>query len=410
MMLEGLTVSRLIPKDTLLGLVTGAYKLHGGVVRDMGGRIVAHLAMPASSAMSLMPGLGWISEAFQTYQLQQLGLSLSRVETTLGAVFKLSAAATATAGLGVVVSVLGFAFLNRKLGELDARLGRIEQLARKTNRLLEAMQHGQLKAAMDNLRHASETRDPRTRSDLLLLSKDQFGQLTHQYARLWRDATTLEELRAVDESHWLAMVGHALATSELGMGRAAAADFAAHRADWRHAARQYVQLRVLRDNPERLLHHRYVGTLPAADLVDLLDFCDNNTRGIARVDELRVRAAQASILQLPSFDDEAELLSLARSLTAKDAQLDSFEAHLTYLADLDMSALAFQRRVDELRRDIDADEPVWIHQVQAVTQVQPADHREGLPDSSVQRTKPPLLRRMLQSLGLSKPAHSTSAN
>lgn len=45
--LDALTVSRMIPKETVLGRVSGACTLHGSVVQGAGGQIVAHLAMPA---------------------------------------------------------------------------------------------------------------------------------------------------------------------------------------------------------------------------------------------------------------------------------------------------------------------------------------------------------------------------
>ena len=64
--LDGLSVARAIPKEALLGLISGSYSLHGGVVRDVGGRIVAHLAMP-STMVSAIPGMGWVADAFQSY-------------------------------------------------------------------------------------------------------------------------------------------------------------------------------------------------------------------------------------------------------------------------------------------------------------------------------------------------------
>jgi hypothetical protein len=68
-MVDIFSVSRVIPKDTMLGLITGAYSLHGGVVRDLGGRIVAHLATPATG-LNLVPGLNWVADAFLSSTLK----------------------------------------------------------------------------------------------------------------------------------------------------------------------------------------------------------------------------------------------------------------------------------------------------------------------------------------------------
>ena len=62
----GLTVARNIPVETWAGIATGLYKLHGGVVRDLSGRIIAHLALPASTALSAVPGLGLLGSAINT--------------------------------------------------------------------------------------------------------------------------------------------------------------------------------------------------------------------------------------------------------------------------------------------------------------------------------------------------------
>ena len=46
----GLTVARAIPYEHLAGLLSGSLTVHGGVIRDAGGRIVSHLVLPGASA------------------------------------------------------------------------------------------------------------------------------------------------------------------------------------------------------------------------------------------------------------------------------------------------------------------------------------------------------------------------
>ena len=41
--LTGFTLSRTLPDNAMLGVLSGAYKVYGGVVRNDAGHIVAHL-------------------------------------------------------------------------------------------------------------------------------------------------------------------------------------------------------------------------------------------------------------------------------------------------------------------------------------------------------------------------------
>lgn len=67
----GLTVLRQIPVEYLGGILTGAYSLHGGVIRDGGGRILAHLISGGATdaLLELIPGASTISSAIANGQL-----------------------------------------------------------------------------------------------------------------------------------------------------------------------------------------------------------------------------------------------------------------------------------------------------------------------------------------------------
>lgn len=357
--IDGITLSRVIPKDTLLGLLSGAYSLHGGVVRDMSGQIVSHLAVP-SGALSLMPGLGWIADAFQSYQLHTLGLTLNRVESKLGQVMQASMAATAFSGLGLVVSITGFVYLSRKLAAISETLGRIERNTNKTNHLLTAVQYGKLQSAMDNLRHAQSSTDPNTRHSLLMHSKQDFGSLLHEYQHLWSRLEDLEDLDVLESSWTLAMVGHGLATNELDMGSVSVQDFKTHRLEWQQMAREFCRNKVLKDNPQRLLLPRYVEDMPTAELIALLDFSHGTDKGVGWIDELRLRQGGESIFKWPSFGAESASLKLGRQLAAKDKVLDSIGAHFEFLHDQGLRSGAFLSTIQTLADGSPTDSAVWV--------------------------------------------------
>ena len=357
--LDALNVARLIPKETLLGLLSGANTLHGGVVRDMGGRIVAHLAMPAT-ATSLVPGLGWVADAFQTYQLAAIGLNLKRVESQVSSVLQLTTATTALAGLNLAVAVVGFAYLAKKLGEMNARLERVEKTTVKIKTILEAVQHSHLQTAIDSLRDASKASDAQTRHGLLLQSKQAFNQLVHQYQQLWKQEDSIEALEALDDCHTIAMVGVALSLNELGMGEQAHEEFARHRQTWQNLARGYCKDKVLRTDPQRLLHHRHLKSIPGDGLIALLDFANQSERGVGWLDELRRMDAKASILSVPSFGTEEATLQFARKLVAKDEVLDGYEAHFAFLGQHKIVAHEFDKRIEQATKQAQNDGPLWI--------------------------------------------------
>jgi hypothetical protein len=356
----GLEVARMIPKNTMLGLLSGAYKLHGGVVRDMGGRIVAHMAIP-STVVSLVPGLGWVAEAFQTYQLHEMGLVLNRVETQIGSLVKLTTATAAMSGLGVVVSVAGFALLYKQLGKLSETLNRIERNTKKTNSILEAVQYGKLQAAIDAYRRASETTDQSLRQSLLQTSQHDFNQLVHEYKQCWGKFQDLMEMQVLDDGYTLAMIGQGLALSDLGMTEAAAKEFGAHRLEWQHLARSHCRTDLLRTDPQRLLHHRYLHCLPAADLVRLLDFVEQADRGVGWLDELRQREAAAPVLRMPALASKDAEIEFAMRLVAKDDVLQGYEGHLQFLHEHGMRACDFQRQViEQSQGDSGYEGPLWV--------------------------------------------------
>jgi hypothetical protein len=330
----------------MLGLISGAYSLHGGVVRDMGGRIVAHLATPAMG-LGMAPGLGWVADAFQTYQLHELGLQVADVQKKLETVLSLTMATLTVSGLGLAVSLATLGIMSHKLGQVKAALDRIERSAKKTNNFLQAMSYGQLHAAFDGLALSSTAPQAQTRHDALVLARRDFGQLVHQYDHLWPRVETPEELAVLNDAYVLAMVGHSLALSELKSHDAALVEFARHRAQWRGHARDWCDSKVLKDDPHRLLHHRYLSTLPLAELIRLVDFARGEAKGVVRLDELRKGEADASVFRLPQRDEEAELMALARQMLAKDELLESYEAHFAFLNTQQMSASEFNRSVVE---------------------------------------------------------------
>lgn len=346
--LDAVSVSRMIPKDTLLGLLSGAYSLHGGVVRGAGGRIVAHLASPAGLT-SLFPGLGWVADAFQAYELHQLGFKVDKISQQISVATQLAQAGLAVSGLNLAVSMAGFLLINRKLDNIQVQLTRIEKDTKKTRQLLEAFKYAKLKAAYDTLRHG-QTGPLDQRSHCLHQAKRDFGQLVHTYQKLWQEEDDWSELQLLDDSYTMAMVGHALAANELGMHDIAAEDFSAQVAAWQRLARGFCGKEMLKDNPQRLLQATYVECLSGQDLFGVLDFVNGTDHGAQWLDTLRrEEASQRKGLLSGLFQadvvKERPAIELSKRLCAKHNLLEGYDAHLRFLSAQRLKASEFDAQV-----------------------------------------------------------------
>ena len=78
--LAGFTLSRAIPDNVMMGIITGAYKVYGGVVRNDSGQIVAHLVNAATSSnlLSLVSSpVSMVLSGVNTYQLHRIGADVT---------------------------------------------------------------------------------------------------------------------------------------------------------------------------------------------------------------------------------------------------------------------------------------------------------------------------------------------
>jgi hypothetical protein len=362
----GLTVARQIPIETLTGLASGMYSLHGGVVRDAGGRIVSHLVTSggATAISSLVPGLGLLGQALQGGQLWKIGKDVAAVQQTVNTVLNVSMAGTVLSGLGLVTSIAGFAYLSHRLNQVDKQLTDMAKDIKHIKQSQEGLHKSELQAAVDGARHAEEASDMALRKSMLIDSKREFNKLTHHYKQQWARCQTVPEIHAVNELYTLAILGYAMVCSDLGLRDAAAMDLRQNCQDWTMLARGHAKSIVLGAHPERFVGGDYVQKLPAKELVDLLDFAHDERRGIEWFDELRLNASKHSTLfgnlassapdslrkRLIKGDPEGSI-ELAKGLYARANVLDANVAHFEFLRDKQISAGNFQQQLENARQE-----------------------------------------------------------
>lgn len=366
----GLTVTRHIPLDTIAGLVTGVYSLHGGVIRDAGGRIVSHLVTSGASgaASSLVPGLNLLAPMIQQAQVWQLSRDVAALRSSVETVLNVSMAGAALSGLGLVTSMVGFAFLNNRLQKLDSRLESLEKEVKGIKDLVVGLQRSKLQFAIDNVRHAESASNDALKQDLLLQSKREFGTLTHHYQDQWARSRTLREVEAVNELYTLAILGHAIVCSNLGLCSDAANDLRDHSNDWTKQSRVHAKTLMFSERPDRWLSGEFVDVLPARSLIALLDFAHDDRKGIDWLDELRLAhardgtvldnlasSAPAGLQRILGKGDLGDRVTLARSLMAR---ADVMAANVEYFQFLDakrLSATVFQKLLNEARIESGSD-------------------------------------------------------
>jgi len=343
----GLAVVREIPLSVLAGLVNGAYRLHGGVVRDAGGRIVAHLVGGSTDlARQFMPGLNVLSSLVGSGQFYIMAKEVAQIQQMLGKVLMVSSTSTALSGLGLVASLAGSAFLSAKLDSLQSQLKLIE-------RLIKDHHSSVLKSAVDSLRHAEQATDSDTRRALLVSAKGDFAKSAHFYGSQFADPRELSEIAVLEDCFSTAVVGSSLCLSELGMFGAAAADFEGHFERWERLARAHVEKHVVGKYRARRLGSEFVEDLPASEVVATLDFAFSEERCWAWVDELRKEKKGGIRPPWPPEKIAREAIQMGRVFRATYDALDSFSAHLRFLDSKKLTASGFAAAAQDAAKELE---------------------------------------------------------
>ncbi|NUZ04676.1 hypothetical protein [Piscinibacter koreensis] len=331
----GFTVLRQIPLEHLANIASGLFTVHGGVIRDQGGRIVAHLALPALSGIAnTLPGLNVLGGLVQSYQLHE-------ISETVKEVLAISLANTALSGLGLAVSLAGFAYVTHRLNGIDQRIAEVKGW-------LKSATEGQLKAAVADLGHAARSSESQIRQQLMLSAKTTFTSLAHHYRHQAASAKVLSEIEICEDYSVTAMLGAVMCASDLGLHEAARDDMRAFRAEWAGMARAQIKRLLDLHNAPQLLDGRYATVLPAADLIRVLDFADGEARGLQRIDDLRkgYSGAKAFATGWRTIGDDT--IAYARKLRARDDVLASYDEHFGLLAAQRIGASDFARLVAQV--------------------------------------------------------------
>lgn len=341
--LAGFTLTRSIPDKVLLGVLSGGYKVLGGVVRNDMGQIVAHLvhAAPVMSMMSgVFPPLGLAVTAFNTYQLHGIGKDIATLMGLVKGTMMIS-------GLTLAVSSAGFVFLGGKLNRIEGELKAMSADIKSIKVFLEYQERARLISALKALREINEDVD--TRRQILINSRQTLGEIHEKYKSLLIKDKSVSEFIAAEEYFTITAIGHALCSAELGMCEQAKADLVEAQSVWKVAATTFVDEKVLGSKPQRLLDKKYLSHVSAEQIVQVMDFAKGQESGVSRLDELRGKSSFLDIrLRKAVQSEEATEIGVARKLVERDKVLLGYVDQYRYLAANKLRPSEVQQYFDSL--------------------------------------------------------------
>jgi hypothetical protein len=312
MVFPGWEVARLIPPEAIQGLLTGQYKLYGGVIRwaagtPQAGQIVTHLLPAGSQFLNFVPGLNFIPGLLTTIQLAemkeivknntlqlgQISTQLGQLSTQVGAlsqttqqVLQVATGTAVLSGLGLAVSCVGFVVINKKLNTIDTKLKEIQKDVQAIQQFLDSSERARLFAALDCLVKLDKTPIDH-RHTILHNARQTLIEINMRYRELLPTATSIATAVAYEEYFALTALAQIRATAELGMLDVAYDEAQDLNRIWQTQARRIAKEIFLSDYPERFLASDFVDVVTTFELMQWLDFAHDEAKGFQWLDDLR---------------------------------------------------------------------------------------------------------------------------
>lgn len=376
----GLIVKRAIPKEVLNGLLTGQYKMHGGVIRwapgtEHPGQIVQHLIPVVSQTITdpLFNPLNGMLNIANSYQL-------SSISVTTQSILQLATRTMALSGLNLAVNVIGFVVIYQKLKRLENQLNRIEKEVKAIHELLKIEERARLAAALEDLVNAIRSQKLDDRRELLFHAKGDLAPIRLKYKELLSKADSLEVALGYEEYFVLTSLAHSKCFAELGMLGTARDSLESDVTFWKFETKRIARDLLLGDNQERFLFSDFVKDVPVSNLIEWLDFAHGEEKGYARLDELRAMTTGwytgtdvkefgrktgrtlSNIGQRISRKTDAELewqlmkvVPTFHKLIARNSVLDGYIGQYQYLEEHNLLPSAFENEIANISPEFHVD-------------------------------------------------------
>ena len=378
--LLGLIVTRAIPKEVLVGLLAGQYKMYGGVIRwapgtEHTGQIVRHLIPMVSQTITdpLFSPLKGMLNIANTYQL-------NRINVTTQTILQMANGTMALSGLNLAVNAIGFAVINQKLKRLENQLNRIEKEVKAIHEMLEIEERARLGAALEDLVNAMRSQKLDDRRDLLFHAKGDLGPIRLKYKELLSKADSLEISLGYEEYFVLTSLAHSRCLAELGMLDTARHSLQSDVTFWKDESKRIAHDLLLGENPERLLFSDFAKDVPVSNLIEWMDFAHGEEKGYEQLDELRAMTtgwytgidkreigrkagrAFSTIGQKISRKTDAEMewqskkvIPSFQKLIARNSVLDGYVGQYQYLEEHNILPSTFEKEIANISPEFHVD-------------------------------------------------------
>ena len=339
------SLERSIPESVAMGVLSGKYGVHGGVIRDGAGRIVRHLVPAASKAFD---PFGLVSLPFgiaNTLQLRSLTKLTQEIQ-------QLSQATMALSGLNLAVSAVGFGVMYASLKGVEQRVAELDRKVSWIKAFLDSGRRATILNASNEL--SSLPADPNHRSHILHQARESLGHVTMHYLAHWDEAADLLEAMAYQHYFCMAALMRARCSAELGMLDKSVIEIEQSKEEWVSRSRKIAKTFILKDNPERLLRPEFAVHAPAAKLAHWMDFSEDSNKGYDWIDALRERPNPFTLPSMWSKDvskDEIQGLSHLENLTHRHQVLDGYVSQYKYLCEQGINPSDFDAQVKGLTTD-----------------------------------------------------------
>lgn len=325
--LLNLTVTRAIPPDVMTGLMTGQFKLHGGVIRGAAGtqdagQIIRHLLPVTEQTIgtSILAPIPKALGAVNTYQLHGISGQVNALTATTQQVLQIATGTMVLSGLNLAVTAVGFVVLNEKLKRLEGHLNEIQQEVRAIRTLMELEERARLGAALRDLLNIVAIKNFDDRREMLFNSKNMLAPINLKYKELLAGADTIETAMAYEEYFCITSLAHARCLAELKMLEMANRDLEEASTFWKKQAQRIANEFLLGDNPERFLYSDFAQDVPVYVLVEWLDFAYQEEKGYGWIDELRGQNRSW-------YDNRFSVRKITSNIRNRNVKLSEIEQH-----------------------------------------------------------------------------------
>ncbi|MEH6585231.1 MAG: hypothetical protein V7720_01670 [Halioglobus sp.] len=340
-----LNLERNIPDSVAMGVLSGKYSVHGGVIRGAGGQIVRHLVPAVTSPLNPLGMLSAPFDIVNTFQLRDIAKTTQELVS-------MSQATMAMSGLNLAVSAVGFAALYSSLKNVESQIRDIDKKVVWIKNFLDTSRRASLLFAAEEL--SSLPADLAHRTHILHSSRDSLGQTAMHYLEHLDQSTDLLEAMSYQHFYCTAFLMKARCSAELEMYDKSVSEIETGRKAWSERSRRIATEMIIKDDPERFLGKNYVEILPSAKIAGWMDFAHDEKRGYGWVDSLRSGFSEPSFSWLRSFfsegldQKEKDLVSYMDNLVSRNEVLDGYESQYRFLMDNSITPSRFDAEVHQL--------------------------------------------------------------